>query len=103
MNKLITLFSLFRRGEAIADPEVLHDKDKLILAITALITALGNAAPQFGFDLGWLTPDVANLLAGGIAAVYIGVQHYISSPNRGLPAKPEPAGNSQDDLRGPGA
>jgi hypothetical protein len=100
MNKLLLLLSLLRRGEAIADPEVLHDKDKLVVALTAFITLAGNVAPQFGIDLGWLTPEVANLLAGGIAAVYIGVQHYISSPKRGLPRKSSPSIDPQDDLRG---
>lgn len=104
MGKLFLLLSLFRKGNAILDPEVLHDKDKLVLLITAFLTALGNGAPQLGIDLGWLTPELSNLLAGGIAAVYIGVQHYISSPNRGLPAKPvqpDVQANSEADRQAP--
>jgi hypothetical protein len=92
MEKLLILFGLFRHGNAVFDAEKLHDKDKLVIALSAFLTFIGNALPKlFGIDLGWFTPELANQLAGGLVVVWLGVQHYISSPNRGiLPAKPEP-------------
>lgn len=92
VDKILAAFDLLRRGSAVADPEVLHDRAKLVVVLTGLLTAIGNAAPKlFGVDLP-LDPETCNLLAGGIAAAWLLVSGWIASPERGiLPArKPEP-------------
>jgi len=98
MNKLALLVSLFRKGEAVTDPATLHDKDKLVIAVSAFIVALGQGVTQlFGLDLSWFTPELANMAAGGVVVVYLGVQHFISSPKRGLlPPKGEPDAGPPD-------
>lgn len=97
MEKALALIALFRQGSAVADPKLLQDRGALAIALTAALTALGQAAKAFGYPLPLDTESI-NLLAGGLAAAAYLVVHVASSPERGL----LPAAGPDRDATAPG-
>lgn len=81
-------FDLFRKGSAVADPELLQDRGKLAIAISAVLTAGAHLAGVLGHPLP-VDTDTIDQIAGGLAAAAYLVVHYGASTSRGvLPAKP---------------
>lgn len=97
MRKLFVFLGLMRQGNALADPEVWKDRERLARAITVFIAALFQALKVFGVDIE-IDPDLAS--AGGlfIAGVVWMFVRTAADPDKGLPRKPEPQSPPPDLL-----
>jgi hypothetical protein len=96
-------FDVLRKGESLANPGVWKVGGMaLSAAVGGLALSINSLAQAAGYDL-HIDQGTADAI-GAVAAWVVGcVFHVATTDKLGLPAKPEPAGNSQDDLRGPGA
>ena len=106
MNKLLAFIDLFRRGSAVADPDLWKNRAGAVAAVAGLISALVQIARLYGYDLP-LDADGILALAGGIVTVVCLCVSYGTSPSVGvLPAKPAadpaaaPPPPSREDLLG---
>jgi NhaP-type Na+/H+ or K+/H+ antiporter len=103
MTKLMALFALFRKGNAVANPELWkHGGAALQAALVSLIVSLASTGTAFGIDLDMST-ETAGAVAAGIMALSSVVVTYITSKRIGLPAAPSPQAlptPAQNDLRG---
>jgi energy-converting hydrogenase Eha subunit F len=90
MNKLLAFVDLFRRGSAVADPDLWKNRAGAVAAVAGLISALVQIARLYGYDLP-LDADGILALAGGIVTLVCLFVSYGTSPNTGvLPPKPAP-------------
>lgn len=96
MNKLFALFGLFRKGSAVANPELWKNGGAALQAVlvpflAALASVVCTIANAYCFTL---SPEAAAAIAGGVVAVVGVVTTYITSDKVGIPAKPETPANS---------
>lgn len=102
MNKLASLFSLLRKGNAVADPALWKNGGAALqAAIVPFLLALGSALDAFGVKLD-LTPEAAASIAGGVVALVGLLVTYVTSDKVGLPPKPAPDPAAEEGMRGPG-
>lgn len=99
MNKLASLFDVFRKGSAVADPELWKNRTALVVALSALFMAIAQVAKAYGYDLG-VDQDTATALGGGVAAVVGLWGTFATSDKVGLPPRRESDDSGQTDLRG---
>jgi hypothetical protein len=94
MKTIFALLNVFRRGSAVADPAVWKNRSALVMALSALIVALAQAAKGLGHDIG-IDNDTASAIAGGIAAIAGLFNNFATSDKVGIPGlapvPPEPA------------
>jgi hypothetical protein len=89
MTKLLAFFDLFRRGSAVADPDLWKNRAGAVAAVAGLISALVQIARLYGYDLP-LDADGILALAGGIVTLVLMFISWGTSKNTGvLPAKRE--------------
>lgn len=84
MNKLIALFRVFRRGEAVADPALWKTGQIAATAVTALLVALVQAAAAFGIEVPADENQLTAVAAGLIAVLNI-LLTVATSKTVGLP------------------
>jgi hypothetical protein len=90
MGKLLNLLNLFRKGDAVANPEAWKDGGNAVMLLVPLFMAIVKIAGDFGYGL-QLTTEEATSIAGGVVAAVQFVVHNISSDKAGiLPAKSSP-------------
>ena len=68
MNKLASLFVLFRKGAAVSDPQLWKNRQITVTVLAGLIVAVVNAASAFGYSLP-IDIETANAIAAGILAI----------------------------------
>lgn len=90
MEKLASLFDLFRKGNAVADPALFKNGAMAISLLVPLLLSVARVANAFGVELVITEADAATLAAGVVSLVGI-VSHLITSKTVGLPAKDVPA------------
>lgn len=104
MDKFFDLVNLFRKGDAVSNPEAWKDAANAASLLVPLLTAIVKVLGDFGYGLK-LTPEQAVSIAGGVVAVVQFVISNISSAKSGiLPAKLPPAagtGQVKRDDAGP--
>jgi len=89
MTKLFAFLDLFRRGSAVADPDLWKNRAGAVTAVAGLIAALVQIARLYGYDLS-LDADGILAVAGGIVTVVCLLVSYGTSPGTGvLPPKPQ--------------
>lgn len=92
MKKLIALFDLFRKGQAVANPNNLKSRAKLGNVLTLFIGSALGALALFGHDLPINGETIENA-AYGLAGLWIAgwrVYVTVSSSDKGLPPKRNP-------------
>jgi len=88
--KLMNLINLFRKGDAVSNPEVWKDFGNAQMLVVPLLMAIVKVAGDFGYGLKLSTED-ATAIAGGIVGSVQFVVHNVSSERAGiLPAKRVP-------------
>lgn len=90
IKKLSALFDVLRKGQAVSNPDVFKSRAKLGNAITLLIGSALAALAMFGHDLP-VSGETIESAAYGVAGLWIAAWRvYVtaSSPDKGLPAKP---------------
>jgi len=86
--KILAFLDLFRKGSAVADPDLWKNRAGAVTAVAGLIAALVQIARMYGYDLP-LDADGILALAGGVVTVVCLFVSYGTSPGTGLlPAKP---------------
>ena len=91
MGKLAALFSLFRKGNEIADPGKWKSHQITANSIAVFLASLLAVAKAFGLEIPVGDGDIA-LAAGGVLGVANIIGTIITSKKVGLPAaEPEPA------------
>lgn len=89
MDKLFAFIDLFRKGSAVADPQVWKERSAATIALAGLIAALVQIAKMYGVELP-LDHDAILALAGGLATVVGLFCTYATSGKVGvLPPKPD--------------
>ena len=90
MGKLLALFDLFRKGNAVADPALWKDRTALTLALTGVILAIVKVAGGLGYAIPISETEAATLAAA--VAIAVGLfGNYATSDKVGLlPAKVQP-------------
>lgn len=88
MEKITSLFALFRQGQAVADPKAWKERQITATILGGVILALVNVAAAFGYALP-IDPATANAIGGGVLAVVNLVLTLATSDKVGLPPKPE--------------
>lgn len=97
MEKLVDLFNLFRKGDAVANKEAWKDGGNAVMLLVPLLMALVKIAGDFGYGI-TLTTEEATAIAGGVVGAVQFVVHNISSTQAGiLPAKSSPGDTSRPD------
>lgn len=90
MKTLIDILNLFRKGDAVANPEVWKDASNATTLLVPLLMAIVKVAGDFGYGLQLTTEEATSIAAGAVACVQF-VIHNISSNKAGiLPAKSNP-------------
>jgi len=85
MNKLSAIWSLFRKGQAVANPEAWKDAGNAAFLVGGVILALVQLAASFGYTLPFdITTEQANNIGLGIATVVGFFVHNVSSEHAGL-------------------
>ena len=88
MGKLMALWGLFRKGEAVANPAAWKAGQITVTVIAALLLAGGRVAESFGYAVP-LDESTADIIAAGVLAVVNLVLTVATSKTVGLPAKAE--------------
>lgn len=82
-------FDALRKGEAVADAVQHRNATALGTALGLLLVALVNIAKGLGYDLSFITPDMATQLGLLVAGACTAWGHFATNPAVGiLPAKP---------------
>lgn len=87
LTKIKALWSLFRRGEAVADPALWKSRQVEASALVGVILAAVEVCRAFGLDLP-VDEASAAAVAGGVLAVVNIVLTVVTTDKIGLPAKP---------------
>ena len=87
MGKLVSIWNLFRKGEAVANPEVWKDGGNAANLLVPLLVAIVKLLGDFGYGI-QLSTETAVAIAGGLVAAVQFVVLNVSSKKAGiLPAK----------------
>ena len=87
MEKMLNLFSLFRKGEELTNSEVWKDRGNLVTVLVPFIMTLVKVAGDYGYGIALTTEDATNITLGTVALVQF-VIHNVTSKRAGLlPAK----------------
>ena len=90
MGKLISIWNLFRKGEAVSSPEAWKDGGNAANLLVPLFVAIVKLAGDFGYGFE-LSTESAVAIAGGIVAAVQFVVLNVSSKKAGiLPPKDDP-------------
>lgn len=89
MGKLIALWRVFRKGDAVADPAKWKAGQITVTAVAALLVALVQAAGAFGIEVTADENQIATVAAGVIAVVNI-LLTVATTKTIGLPAGAPP-------------
>lgn len=92
MDKLIALWGLFRKGDAVSNPAAWKAGQITITMLGALVMAVLNLGKSFGYDFP-IDQEAANTIGAAILAIVNGVLTVTTSKTIGLPAK-DNTGNS---------
>lgn len=87
MGKLWAILDLFRKGSAVANPEIYKNRAVALSLLVPCILAAARVAHAFGVDIVVTEADAASLAAGIVTVVCI-VSTIVTSEKVGLPAKP---------------
>lgn len=91
LNKLRTLFNLFRKGEEVANAAAWKNGTIAVNTVAAFLAAAFAVASSFGYTID-ASPEQTEAVAGGIIAavgIFNGVMHIVTSKKVGLPPQPE--------------
>lgn len=106
MEKLVDLFNLFRKGDAVSNKEAWKDGGNAVMLLVPLFMAVVKIAGDFGYGF-TLTVEEATAIAGGVVAAVQFVVHNVSSdqagllpPKGGAGAKPGPDTGSEKSGHG---
>lgn len=86
MEKLYALFNLFRKGDAVANPEQWKNGAVGVSALIPLLLAIDRVAKSFGVELGIDTQTAADISVGVLGIIGV-CSHVIANRRIGLPAK----------------
>lgn len=96
MGKLLALWKLFRKGEAVANPEAWKNGQMTATVFVALVMAVVNTAKHFGIDIP-LDADAANMIGVGLFTLVNITLTTITSKKVGLSTKiPIPKSDTTD-------
>ena len=84
MEKILVFFTLFQKGEVIANPEVWKKRQVNVTMITGFLVALMNLLMVLGIVTIPLNIDAINTIAGGLLALYNIVMTYITTDKIGV-------------------
>lgn len=87
MEKLLSLWSLFRKGDAVSNPTAWKTGQVTATMLGALVLAVINLAKNFGYDLP-IDSEGANAIGAAVLIVVNSVLTITTSKSVGLPAKP---------------
>lgn len=97
-GKLTDALSVFRKGEAVANPAAWHDANSMGTTLAVFIVALLHLAKDFGYDLNIDLPTV-DKVSIGIAAAVAWILNNIASPHGGfLPARAAEAASAEGQV-----
>jgi hypothetical protein len=102
MEKLLALFSLFRKGQAVKDPAAWKNGTIAVNSVAAFLSALYAVGVSFGVHLPAFTDENMSVVAGSIIAVVAAinsVMHVVTSTKVGVGSVP--AGVETDNNSGP--
>jgi uncharacterized membrane protein len=85
LEKVSALWSLFRKGEAVADPAKWKSRQVTSTMLAALLIAAVQLAKAFGYEVP-IDNESAMAIAGGIIAVFNTVFTIITSKHAGVGA-----------------
>ena len=83
MGKLFDLYSLFTKGQSVANPEAWKDGGNAVTLLVPLLMGLVKLAGDFGYGL-TLSASDAGAIAGGVVACVQFVVHNVSSDKAGI-------------------
>ena len=86
MEKLWALLSLFRKGNAVADPELWKNGGITAATITGLLYAIIATAKSFGYEIPINESDVGGIAIGVLSVGHV-VLTLVTSTKVGLAAK----------------
>lgn len=86
MGKLASLWNLFRKGDAVSDPEKWKRRQITATMLGGAIFAVLNVAKNFGYDL-QIDEGAADAVAVGALVLINGVLTVTTSKTVGLPSK----------------
>lgn len=69
LNKLKALFSVLKKGEAVADPETWKNRQHAATAVAALVMSITACAKMLGYDLGVTDAQTESAVIGAFSAV----------------------------------
>ena len=95
MGKLVALWRVFRKGEAVANPAAWKAGQIGVTAVAALLAALAQAAAAFGLEVPVDENQFAAVAGGAVAVVNI-VLTVATTRKIGLPAVGEAAPGAGD-------
>ena len=84
MEKLLAFFTLFQKGEVIANPEVWKKRQVNVTMIGGFLVALVNLLMVLGVIAIPVNIDAINTIAGGLLAIYNIVMTYITTDKIGI-------------------
>lgn len=91
LNKIRTLFNLFRKGEEVANAAAWKNGTIAVNTVAAFLAAVFAAAASFGYSID-ASPEQTEAVAGGVIAavgIFNGVMHVVTSKKVGLPPQPK--------------
>jgi NhaP-type Na+/H+ or K+/H+ antiporter len=99
MTKLLAILALFRKGNAVANPELWKNGGAALqVALTGFIISMAATGRVFGFDIP-INIETAGAIAAGVMAVASVCVTYISSKRVGLPAAAAPPAPEPNGMR----
>ena len=89
MDKLFSILALFRKGNAVADPQLWKNGGITVAMLIPVFLAFPRVAEAFGFVLPITESDAATISAAVLCLGHV-VLTVTTSKTVGLPAKPAP-------------
>jgi hypothetical protein len=86
-------WAVFQKGKAVANPDTWRTYGMATQAVVALLAAVIGLLRANGYELA-ISDQTLQYLAAGVVSLWfggVGVYRVITSPDRGLPAKRDPA------------
>lgn len=90
MEKLLAFFTLFQKGEVIANPAMWKKRQITATMVSGFLVAIANLLMVFNLLPVPVNIDAINTIAGGVIALFNIVMTYITTDKIGVIDKTEP-------------